>query len=420
MSLVLKNGTYINYSTLEFVKKDVVVYEDRQALAFYDYGTYTPEVGDVVADCSGKYIMHSFADAYMRPGLSLAANAKVFTKKESTYFRYVSDVLWNIDKFIDKDLVYASALYAAINAARSGTTFAICRNESSKFIEGSLAVTAKAFAEVGISTLQSYAACEAGGYAQAEKAVSENTDYLASNQGLMGIAASYLASRELFETVAKTCREKNIGVLINAAEDEIDQINTMRDQRRTVILRLYESGLMDYKSTVLTNANYISDDERSYIKNKPAWITHNPIGNFRRAVKPFNSIWLDDNIMFGSDFSGASMPENMSHAYFEAINKDNEISLKTAFQRLNAVHRYTQINGFDGDGENNLIVFENNSPFELDSNNFIKHLIYNRNISDIKLVIAKGKIIAKNGHATLIDEKQALKFISEQAQRIKC
>ena len=41
-------------------------------------------------------------------------------------------------------------------------------------------------------------------------------------------------------------------------------------------------------------------------------------------------------------------------------------------------------------------------------------------MSDIKLVIAKGKIIAKNGHATLIDEKQALKFISEQAQRIKC
>ncbi len=420
MSLVLKNGTYINYSTLEFVKKDIIVDEQREALTFLEPNTYKPVVGDQIADCTGRYIMHSFADAYMRPGLSLAAKADVFTKRQSTYFRYVSDILWKIDKCLDKDLVYASALYSAILAAQHGTTFAICRNESSVFIENSLSVVASAFDKVGISSLQTYAACEVNGYAVAEKAVNENAEFLSKKQGLMGIAASYLASNELLRKVADICKQKNIGILINSAEDNIDQVNTMRDYRRTAVLRLYEMGLMDYKSTILANCNAITNDERDYIKNKPSWITHNPCGNFQRGITPFNTIWLDNNIMLGSDYTNCSMPEAMSHAYFEALGTDFENSLTNAYNRLVAVHNYLRLNNFEGDGDNNLIVFENNSPFELSSNNIIKHLVYNRSVFDIKLVIAKGKIIAKNGHTTLLDEQEAYKYIAEQAKRITC
>jgi cytosine/adenosine deaminase-related metal-dependent hydrolase len=193
----------------------------------------------------------------------------------------------------------------------------------------------------------------------------------------------------------------------------------MRDYRRNVVLRLYEAGLMDYQSTILTNANYIGDDERSYIKNKPAWIAHNPIGNFRRGTKPFNSIWLD-NILLGSDFSGEGMIEVMKHAFFSSLASDNDLSLTDVYKRLRANNNYIKINNFKGDGENNLIVFDNNSPFELGKDNFVKHLVYNSQALEIKLVIAKGKIVVKNGHAIQIDEKEALKFIKEQAERISC
>ena len=418
MSLVLRNGTYINYNTLEFSKTDIIVNEDSDQIAFVD--NYEVKPGDTLVDCTDKYVMHSFADAYVRPGLSLAAQAKIFTKKEATYFRYVSDVLWNIDRCIDKELLYASALYAALNAVRNGTTFAICRNESQTFVEGSLSIVNAAFNKLGISTLQSFAASEADGYAMAEREICENSNYLESNQGLMGIAASYLSSDELVKEVAKLCQKHRTGILVNAAEDNIDQVNTMRDHRRTVILRFYEAGLMDYQSTVLANANAITDTERDYIKNKPSWIVHNPCGNFQRGIQPFNSAWLENIVMLGSDFTGASMPETMRHAYFQTVRTDNEIELKTAYNRLNNVHKYLKNNGFKGDGDNNLIVFENNTPFELDPSNFVKHLVYNKDMMDIRLVVANGKIIAKNGHTTLEDEKEILKFIAEQAKRISC
>lgn len=419
MSLILKNGTYISHDTLTFTQKDVVVKEDTDVITLEN--DYKPMPGDTIVDCTNKYIMHSFADAYMRPCLSLAASSKLITKKESSYSRYVSDILWNIDKCIDKELLYASALYAALQAVRRGCTFAICRNESHKFIEGSLSVIKAAFDKIGVSTLQCYAASEAEGYAIAEREVAENASFLESNQGLMGISASYLASNELLDVVSKICKERNVGILVNAAEDNIDQTNTMRDWRRTVILRFYELGFMDYPSTILANANAINDNERCYIKNKPSWIVQNPYANFQRGIQPFNSIWLDDNIiMLGTDFASVSVPDTMRHAYFQTVKSDNEIELIDAYKRLDAIHRYVKINKFKGDGDNNLIVFDNSSPFEITQDNFVKHFIYNRDIMDIKLVISNGKIVAKNGHSTVSDEKQILKFIAEQAKRIDC
>ena len=110
----------------------------------------------------------------------------------------------------------------------------------------------------------------------------------------------------------------------------------------------------------------------------------------------------------------------MRHAYFQTVKSDNEIELKDAYKRLDAIHRYVKINKFKGDGDNNLIVFDNSSPFEITQDNFVKHFIYNRDIMDIKLVISNGKIVAKNGHSTISDEKQILKFIAKQAKRIDC
>ena len=76
MSLILKNGTYISHDTLTFTQKDVVVKEDTDVITLEN--DYKPMPGDTIVDCTNKYIMHSFADAYMRPCLSLAASSKLY------------------------------------------------------------------------------------------------------------------------------------------------------------------------------------------------------------------------------------------------------------------------------------------------------------------------------------------------------
>ena len=421
MSLLLKNGTFLNIATLEFNAADILVEQGSGGLKFSTDGEFSQQELEnaVVEDCTGKYIMHSFADGYQRPCLSLSFAASNFEQPQPTYFRYVTNLLWSIDSVLDYDLLYASALYAAINSAKNGTTFAVCRNESSNYISGALETINKAFNTVGVSTLLSFAASEANGYATAEKIVTENADYMLHNQAVMGIAASYLASNDLFANVSQICSERGRGVIINTAEDSIDQANTMRDHKRSTVTRIYESGLMDYSSSILVNANYLDDNERSLINNKPSWITHNPCANFQRGIVPFNSEWINKNIMLGSDFTGESIARNMRTAYFHSLQTDNKISPREAFDRMNAVHNYISTNNFEGDGDNNLVVFANNSPMQLCPENFVKHLTYNFDKSDISLVISDGRIIVKDGITTLVDENEALKICAEQIKRIR-
>ncbi|MCQ2974050.1 MAG: amidohydrolase family protein [Bacteroidales bacterium] len=421
MSLLLKNGTYIDIKNLKFYSTDILVDEKTERIQLSINNPFTQEqIENVqIEDCTGKYIMHSFADGFLRPGLSFSFVNKNYEISQPTYFKYVSNILWNIDSQLDKDLLYASSLYAAMMSAKNGTTFAICRNETSKYIEGSLSTIEEAFKQVGVSTLLSFSASEANGYATAEKIIAENQNYLTNHQGLMGIAASYLASDDLFETISNICKENNKGIIINTAEDNIDQTNTMRDHHKSAITRIFDSGLMDYNSTILLNANYLNDEERCFIKNKPAWIVQNPYGNLERGIIPFNSIWLGNKIMIGSDFTQQSISQCMRMAYMLSLNTDNKISDIEAFNRMNAVHNYINDNNFIGDKENNLIVFSNNTPIELNSENFIKHIAYNFNDRDINLVISDGKIIVKDNKTTLIDEKEVMKICSEQCKRIK-
>ena len=399
MSLLLKNGTYINIDTLTFTPTDILVDETSGQLRFSADNPFTDaEIsGAVTEDCSGKYIMHSFADGYQRPCLSMAFAHKEFDQHQLTYFRYLTQILWKVDDLLDEDLLYASALYAAITSAKNGTTFAVCRNESTKYIDGALNTIKKSFDEVGVSTLLSFAASQSNGFGTASKIIEANLNYMTDNQAIMGIAASYLATDAIVEEVARLCRKNNRGVLINVAEDNLDQANTMRDYKRRVVTRLYESGLMDFSSSILTNANYLDEHELDLINDKPAWVAQNPYGNFQRGILPFNSKWSEYNFMLGTE---------------------NYKSSQQAFNSMNAVHNYIKINNFAGDGNNNLIVFDNPTPMTLDKSNIVKHLAYNFNNRDICMVISDGKIIVKNGTTTLVDEKEALKICAEQLKRI--
>ena len=420
MSLLLKNGTYINIDTLAFTPTDILVDETSGQLRFSADNPFTDaEIsGAVTEDCSGKYIMHSFADGYQRPCLSMAFAHKEFDQRQLTYFRYLSQILWKVDALMDEDLLYASALYAAITAAKNGTTFAVCRNETSKYIDGALNTIKKAFDQVGVSTLLSFAASQSDGFNTALKIIDANAAFASDNQAIMGIAASYLATNEILETVEVICRKNQKGVLINVAEDSLDQANTMRDYKRRVVARLYESGLMNYTSSILTNANYVDDNERDLINDKPAWVVHNPCGNFQRGIVPFNSKWIEYNIMLGTDFSGASIIDSMRTAYYQTLSTENYITTQQAYNSMNAVHKYIKVNEFKGDGDNNLVVFSNPTPMALDKSNFIKHLAYNFSNRDIDMVISDGRIIVKDGTSTLVDEKDALKLCAEQLKRI--
>ena len=415
MSVLLKNGTFIDHKTLKFSRVDVLV--DENGLKLYENNDVNISAEKII-DCSGRYITHSFADGYLRPGYVFVNSSKYFLHQKTQYFKFLSDVLWKYSQNLDEDLLRASAIYSAYNAIKNGCTFAVIRIEAPSVIEKSFKIVEEEFNKIGVSTLINYACGEINGYAKAEKTLQSNAEYIKNNQGLMGIDASFLAGKELLEETVSICQKSGVGAFINAAEDHIDEANTMRDYKKTAVQRLYDSGIMDFSSTILANCNAISGIERSCIKFKPCWTAENPVGNIQNAVQPFSSEWLDENIFYGSDYTNDSLIGCAKMSYFKALGTENAISTNEAYQRLRSIHKYIETNNFKGDGDNNLIVFDNALPIELNEENFVHQLIFNIKPENIKTVVSNGKIVYDNNVLLSADEKEIKKFCQTQINRI--
>ena len=92
--------------------------------------------------------------------------------------------------------------------------------------------------------------------------------------------------------------------------------------------------------------------------------------------------------------------------------------LTAAYRRLRNVHHYLQANNSSGDGENNLVIFDYDTPTPVHQDNWLGHFFYSLNASHVSHVIAKGRWIVKDRKVLTADEEAILAFAKTQAQRL--
>jgi hypothetical protein len=95
-----------------------------------------------------------------------------------------------------------------------------------------------------------------------------------------------------------------------------------------------------------------------------------------------------------------------------------EIQALTVYQRLRNVHNYLNKNDFKGDGENNLVILNYDSPTEINKDNFISHFIFGIESSHIESVISKGKLIVQNKKLININEEDILAYSKEMSKKL--
>ena len=121
--------------------------------------------------------------------------------------------------------------------------------------------------------------------------------------------------------------------------------------------------------------------------------------------------------MLGTDGMHSDMLQSAKFAFFAGQNTDI-IDYKTTYERFRNVHRYLKINGFKGDGENNLVVLDYKSPTPINKDNFFGHFLFGFNSAMITDVISNGKLIVKNRIVQTVDEDDVIGKSSEIAKKL--
>jgi cytosine/adenosine deaminase-related metal-dependent hydrolase len=418
--ILLKNATHINWETLEFTPANVLVEEGTKGKIFINPDLNEPSFAEKeiqTLDCSGKYVTKSFAIGHHHVYSALARGMGAPAKNPENFNEILQYIWWALDKSLDKEMIEASALATAMACAKAGSTFAIDHHASPNAITGSLEIIAKAFEKVGVSHLLCYEITDRDGEEKAQKGLDETENYLKTYQGLVGLHASFTVGDKTMKQAADLAGKYNSGAHIHVAEDLFDQEHCQENYGKRVVNRLNDFGLLESSKAILGHCLHLDEKEEALIRNSQAWVVENIESNLNNNVGYFKGARLGDRIFMGTDGMHSDMLRSAQAAFFVGQRFDS-IDFSSVYQRFRNTHHYLAQNNFDGDGENNLVVLDYDSPTDFNADNFLGHFVFGLNSNHVQHVISDGKLIVKDKNIQTVNEAEVLDFTREQSLRL--
>ncbi len=417
--ILLENIQYIDYKTFEITVGNLLIEEGiNKTIRFINEA----EIALLPNDCKriqskGKFAIKSFVNAHHHAYSALAPGMPQPNEAPKNFLEILQKIWWKLDKALTQDMVEISAATTAISSAKNGVGFVIDHHASPNSVSGSLTAMAKQFETVGLNHVLCYEISDRDGLQIRDKGLEETEAYLQKHQGLVGLHAAFTLADESLKKAQVLADKYKSGVHIHVAEDAYDEQYSIEKYGKRVVNRLSDFGLLDFEKSILAHCIHIDEKERALIANSKAWVVQNPESNLNNQVGFFNSAQLETKSMLGTDGMHSNMIRSSQTSFFAGMGKDN-IDVPKAYARLRNAHQYLKSNNFKGDGDNNLTIFDYNSPTPLTPSNFLGHFFYAFENSQIESLIVNGKLVMKDKIILNIDEDLVMKEARKLAMKL--
>ena len=251
---------------------------------------YGSEITEVI-DASGKIVLPGMINTHMHLYSTFARGMALEGDPPQNFIEILEKLWWKLDKALDLEDVYYSALLASIEAIKNGTTTIFDHHASPNAIAGSLDMIAKAVNEVGIRANLAYEVSDRDGREVREAGILENERFirLCKQQqhelltASFGLHASFTLENETLEKVSRLTKELDTGVHIHLAEGLADQEDSIKKYDLRVVERLAEYGLCNDKM-LAAHGVHLSPKEVEILAKSNASLIHNPESNMSNAV----------------------------------------------------------------------------------------------------------------------------------------
>lgn len=417
--LYLHNAAYLDSDSLAVTQGHIAV-EEGPFGAIRQVADIPPPCergpGDRVIYCHGKLVTRALACGHHHIYSALSRGMPPAPRVPQNFNEVLELVWWRLDKCLDRDMIAASALAAGLHMIKNGVTFCIDHHASPYAIEGSLDVIADAFDRVGVGHLLCYETSCRDGEDIAQKGLDEHDRYLSKGgKGHVGLHASFTVSDDVLQKSVALAKKHGTGVHIHVAEAKSDMEHCQEKYGKTVVQRLKDAGALDLPQTILGHCVHVTDEDKTILAASPCWIVQNVESNQNNNVG-LAGYGYHNKVMLGTDGMHSDMIRSAQSAYFSGISTEG-LSCGGAYARLRSTHQHIALHAAPGDGANNLIILDYDSPTPLTQNNALGHIFYGWHAGHVHTVISEGRVVVDRGHFCG-DEQGILEFAREQAQRL--
>jgi putative selenium metabolism protein SsnA len=383
-------------------------------------------------DCSGCLVLPGNVCAHTHAYSALARGMPYRLDPPTTFLDILRRIWWRLDRALDPASIRASALVAAAEALRAGTTTLIDHHASPTAVDGSLDIIGDAFAEVGIRSVLCYETSDRDGPQVARAGLRENERFARRTAGghlplaraMVGAHASFTLGDESLAGCADLARTAGIGLHIHVAEDAADESDALERCGVRAVERLHAGGALDDHS-LLAHGVWLDDAEIELIRDAGATVVHNARSNLGNQVGHAPLARLGHAVALGTDGIGADLFEEGRVAFLAARAARSVDDPSWALGRL-AVGAVVAGGSFGEPDLGRLVpgapadvtVLDYAPPSPLSAATFAGHWLYGISASRVRDVLVAGRVLVRDHGLVSVDEERLAHQARDEAARL--
>ncbi len=290
MTLLLGPATVVTQAADGRVLQDAgVLIEGESIAAVGDFKTLKqahPKAQHI--DAHGGTVMPGLVNAHAHFYGIFSRGMALKDDPPQTFRQVLERLWWRLDKALDGEAVYLSALLGGIAAIRAGCTTVIDHHASPRAIPGSLDRVAQATDELGLRACLCYEVSDRDGPEAARQGIEENVRFLRRAQsGLLrakfGLHASFTVGDATLAAARAAAAESGAGFHIHCAEGPEDGAHSRAMHGKKVVERLRDQGILGPQS-IVAHGVHIDEAEMDLLAESGTTVSHQPHSNMGNAV----------------------------------------------------------------------------------------------------------------------------------------
>ncbi len=363
--------------------------------------------GEEVFSLDGKFVIPGLVCAHTHLYSALARGVPPPARAPANLLDILELVWWRLDRALDDEAIYASALAGALDAVRAGTTCVYDHHASPSHIRGSLGIIREAIEKVGLRAVLCYEVTDRGGRKLRDEGIEENRTILewtachkpALVRALVGAHASFTLSDDALAACAELAHAYSSGLHIHAAEDVCDVRDA--DSKIGIMERLSRLNALNER-TILAHGTHLTGPEIGIARAAEAWFAHNPRSNMNNQVGYAPVAAFGGQLLLGTDGIGADMFDEMRFAFFKGrdarlpFDAADWLRVLACNQRRASADFGVNLADLSPGSAADLIVLDYPNPTPLTPGNLPWHFVFGMGSVHVESVMVAGKFVLLN------------------------